>query len=182
MVADPKTVHVMLDLETLGTRPGSAIRSVGAATFDLCGDHIPTTFSANVKAMSCWAAGMTVDQSTLDWWAKPEMREANEAVKANQRDVRVVFDEFHAWFRKTGAKNIWCQGAGFDVPLWESAARLLGLATPWKFWDVSCTRTSYLWSGLDQRTVRRDGLYHSALDDALHQIKCVQEAYRMLKK
>ena len=27
-------MHVMLDLEALGTRPGSAIRSVGAALFD----------------------------------------------------------------------------------------------------------------------------------------------------
>ena len=50
------TVHAMLDLETWGTKPGSAIRSIGAALFTLDG-NIGGTFYCNVDEQSCLDIG-----------------------------------------------------------------------------------------------------------------------------
>lgn len=170
---------VMLDLETLGTRPGSAIRSVGAALFDPRGDGAGATFYANVAPMSCWEAGLTVDASTLAWWDR-QSKEAKDATKSDRRSIRDVVEAFHRWFRENGGERVWCQGAGFDEVLWGVAARVVKLEPPWKFWNVRCTRTIYHAADLDPRDVAREGVAHSALDDALHQIKCVQASYKKL--
>ena len=169
----------MFDLETLGVRPGSAIRSVGAAAFDPAGGEPVATFSRNIRSLSCWVAGLTVDRSTLDWWDR-QSQEARDAVKVDPVDLADAARDFHAWFGAQGAVHLWCQGAGFDEVLWTAAMRAIDLIPPWKFWDVRCTRTIYHAAGLDPRSVPRQGVAHSALDDALHQIRCVQEAHRRL--
>lgn len=136
-------MECMLDLETLGTRPGSAIRSAGAAAFDPRGDGAAgTTFSTNVRPMSCWVAGLTVDQSTIDWWGK-QSEAAREAARTDQRDLADAVRGFHAWYTDNKLSGLWCQGAGFDAVLWECAARAVGFAVPWKYWQVRCTRTLY---------------------------------------
>src|ERR1700685_2647763 len=101
--------HIMLDLETLGTRPGSAIRSVGAAAFDLDGTDKPAgpTFYKKVKSMSCWVAGLTVDQDTLDWWSR-QPQEVQDELKVDAEELRDVVNAFHSWFLSTGAQYVWC--------------------------------------------------------------------------
>jgi hypothetical protein len=172
--------HLMIDLETFGIRPGSAIRSIGAAMFDPRTDEVGSTFYKKISAMSCWSAGMTVDQSTVDWWNAPERKAISDELKTDAVDLRSVVALFHNWCIGNRAKYIWCQGGGFDEPLWSAAARLVGPAPPWKFWDCRCTRTAYEMSGLNVRTVPRDGTHHNALDDSLHQIKCVQASFKLL--
>lgn len=174
-------IDVMMDLETFGTRPGSAIRSVAAACFDLRGDGVgDNTFSANITAMSCWVAGLTVDRDTIAWWEK-QSTEAKEVLKKNQRPLLEVANEFHTWFRKTGADCVWAQGAGFDPVLWERAALAAGASwVPWKFWNIRCTRTAYHLGGLDHKTVPRVGTAHSAADDCAHQVRCVQLAVKRI--
>jgi hypothetical protein len=65
-------VHVMLDLETWGTSPGSALRSVGAVTFSPYGEpgFTEAAFYANIDRHSCVLAGMTIDPAIVDWWSR----------------------------------------------------------------------------------------------------------------
>lgn len=173
--------NIMLDLETLGTRPGSAIRSVGAAAFELDGGEPAPTFYKKVRSMSCWVAGLTVDQGTLDWWAR-QPQEVQDELKVGTEDLRDVVTAFHNWFRQTGAQFVWCQGGNFDEQMWCAAARAVGVTTvPWKFWNARCTRTIYHAAGLDPRSVPREGAHHNALDDAVHQVRCVQLAHQMIR-
>lgn len=175
-------MHVMLDLETLGTRPGSAIRSVGAALFDpAAADASTETFYKKVRSMSCWSAGLTVDADTLAWWNK-QPKEVQDELKIGAEDLAEVVDAFHDWFRRVGGRYVWSQGAGFDEPLWTAAARVVGRTPPWKFWDARCTRTIYYAAGFDPKSLPRAGTHHNALDDALHQVKCVQESFKMIKR
>ncbi len=81
------------------------------------------------------------------------------------------------WWRKSKAVFVWGQGANFDPVLWEASLHLLGMRPPWKFWDVRCTRTAYDMGGFSPFSVKRVGTYHNALDDAKHQVTCVQRAY-----
>lgn len=174
--------NCMLDLETFGTKPGSVIRSIGAAMFDLDTGDVGSTFYRNITRQSCEAAGLTVDPSTEAWWAK-QSKEAQDALLVDQRPLGGVIDEFHDWFRENDGVQIWCQGANFDSVLWEAAikARLATAQTPWKFWNVRDTRTVYEIAGFNDKSVERPGTYHNALDDSLHQIRCVTEALRQLR-
>jgi 3' exoribonuclease, RNase T-like len=177
-------VDVMMDLETLGTRPGSAIRSVGAVVFDPHGDDLGDIFSRNITAMSCWIAGLAVDRATLDWWDK-QSRDARDAARVDQRPLAEVVREFHAWLRGQGdprSLRVWCHGANFDEPLWQCAAHASGEGgPPWSFWNVRCTRTLHATAGFNPKSIPREGVHHSAAADAAYQARCVQAAHRIIR-
>ena len=58
-------MEVMLDLETLGTTPGSAILSIGAAGFDLHKGYQQRAFHLLVDLQPQFDAGMTVSETSL---------------------------------------------------------------------------------------------------------------------
>lgn len=172
--------HVMLDLETWGTRPGSALRSIGAVAFELQGG-VGDTFYANIDDASCLAAGLEVDRATQEWWEKQPL-EARAHLKIDQVPLADVVTNFHAWFRLQGAQCIWSQGGNFDEPLWSAAARKVWAQVPWQYWNARCTRTLYAAARFDPRSIARVGTHHNALDDALHQVRCVQESYKRIQQ
>jgi hypothetical protein len=172
--------HLMLDLETWGTRPGCAIRSVGAVSFDPDGTGCGRGFYANVTRESCTELGLHVDPGTEKWWSE-QSQEARSRLEQDQRPIREVLDELHEKFSSSGIEQVWAQGAGFDIPIWEEVSRVLGARVPWRFWDVRDTRTVYWAAGLDTRTVPRLGVHHDALADARYQVACVQTAMVMLR-
>lgn len=172
-------MDAMLDLETWGTAQGCAIRSIGAVAFDPTGDGVGPTFYSNIDDRSCWFAGLTVDPKTVRWW-KDQPAAANEALQIDKRPLQLVVDAFHKWFAAHRLQRVWCQGANFDAPIWEAAARAVNQFVPWKFWNIRDTRTAYELAGFDPALILREGTHHNALDDCLHQVKCVQASYRAL--
>jgi hypothetical protein len=172
-------VHVMLDLETWGTRPGSALRSIGAVSFTLGSDISGGFFYRNIDRRSCEDVGLSFEPATVEWWSK-QAPEAQEALLIDPQPLSAVVDEFQSWWRAHGAQWVWCQGGNFDEPLWSDACRACGRSAPWKYWNARCTRTIYHLAGFDPRTLAREGTHHNALDDALFQVRCVQESYRRL--
>jgi hypothetical protein len=177
MDGPPPLANVMLDLETWGTAPGSALRSIGACEFDPHTDQIGEKFYANIADESCVEVGLIKDASTVAWWGR-QTKQAQDSLLVDQKHLREVADNFHQWFRKVRGVFVWSQGANFDQPLWEAAVRPLGMRTPWKFTDSRCTRTAYDMGGFNPYVMKRAGTHHNALDDAIHQAKCVQGAYR----
>jgi hypothetical protein len=171
-------MHVMLDLETFGTRPGSALRSVGAVAFGLEGE-IFAEFYRNIELESCIQAKLQIDPATLEWWEKQD-KAAEAALAENPQPLLSVIEEFHFWFADQGGIYLWSHGAHFDEPLWNAAARAVGKQVPWRYWNVRCTRTLFALTKFDHRTVHREGVAHNALDDARHQVHCVQQAMRQL--
>lgn len=166
--------HVMLDLETLGTIPGSAVISIGAAEFELDGS-IGKTFKQNITAASCREIGLIEDPATHKWWTE-QSKEAQDRIIQNRKPVTEVASLFHSWFMSTGAEFVWGNGATFDVVLWESVCRKLGISAPWKFWNVRDMRTLIHLFEFDVRTMNRVGVHHDALDDVKFQIACCVRA------
>ena len=175
--------HIMFDLETFGTKPGSVLRSIGAAVFDPETGKAGATFYANINRESCEAVGMVVDPGTADWWAK-QSKEAQAALLVDCKPIAEVATAFHQFFRANGGVQLWCQGANFDSVLWEAAVAKVWPSKsflPWKFWNVRDTRTVYELAGFNGKSLPRAGTYHNALDDSLHQIACVHAAVKMLR-
>ena len=69
--------NCMLDFETWGTAPGSALRSIGAVMFDPHSDVIGETFYANFDDASCIAVGLVQDAQTVKWWSDPKQAGAS---------------------------------------------------------------------------------------------------------
>lgn len=160
--------HIMVDLETLGTRAGSVILSIGAVEFDQRSKELGCTFYRSIQPEDCKAHGLTVDQSTLDWWEKksPEAR----AVLTDPDAVPLsdALDAFVQFWVQTDAVFVWGNGADFDNVLLAHAFHAVDRPIPWKFWDNRCYRTL--------KNVRphikmgpRQGTFHNALDDAITQ-------------
>ena len=172
--------HVMLDLETWGTKPGCALRSIGAVSFNLHSE-IGDGFYLNIDGGSCSDAGLTVEKGTQEWWAK-QSPEAQAALMVDPQPLAGVVAGFHAWFKAQGAEFVWSHGGNFDEPIWSAAAAAVGARVPWKFWNARCTRTAYALAKFDPRSLKREGTYHNALDDARYQVQCVQAAMRILDR
>ncbi len=66
--------HAMIDIETLGTEPGSVVLSVGAVKFDPFNNIEPNNgkhWMLDVDAQT--NVGRLVDESTLAWWGKQDI-------------------------------------------------------------------------------------------------------------
>lgn len=172
--------NVMKDLETWGTRPGSALRSIGAVTFDVYGNGYTSEFYSNISEESCLEAGLVKDPDTVTWWLG-QGDAAQKVLLKDQRPLREVGEAFNDWWSQNRGLWVWSQGSNFDVVLWEAAMRAVGLPVPWKFWDTRDTRTAYEMGKLNTRAIKRKGIHHFALDDAKHQAMCVQRAFARVR-
>lgn len=169
--------HIMMDLETWGKYAGCAIRSIGAVSFDRT--TIGAEFYANIQTVSCTAIGLTIDPSTELWWLK-QSPAAQDLLLENQRPIREVINDFHAWIIMQQGRFIWANSPSFDVVIWEAAVRAAGMkGIPYKFRDVRDTRT--LFHMAKYRPKRGDNILpHFALEDAKVQARWVQEARNMI--
>lgn len=179
------SLHISLDLETLGTGYNAAIISIGAVKFDPYRDGLTEFpghdkfFYAAITHESAKRHG-TVDQSTLDWWGKQSL-EAREAAfnNPNARDLMPVLVEFDDWAR--GCHGMWGNGATFDNVLLRSAYKSCRIDPSWSFRLDKCYRTAInLLPRNLQPTLVRVGTFHNALDDAITQALHLQKVYRIL--
>ena len=169
--------HIMLDLETFGTAPGCAMRSIGAVAFDPHSDGCGQEFYANIEKQSCVDVGLHIDPKTERWWAEQSVA-AQKALEEDQVPLAEAVSGFNKWFRAAGGVYVWSQGANFDVVLIEAAMKAVKAFVPWKFWNARDTRTVYHMFGFDDKSLPREGVHHNALNDAKHQAACVQTAMR----
>ena len=170
--------HVMVDIETLGIKPGSVILSIGAIDFDPHTGALGEGFYVNIDRELSKAAGLTTDTSTVNWWAS-QGKEATQALLDDCKPPGTAHRTFFDWFRNVGGKYIWSHGVNFDVVLIEAVVQKLGGSVPWKFYNTRDTRTIY-----DVAAVTPDrakGVHHFALDDAKRQAEAVIKSYKVLK-
>lgn len=169
-------MDVMLDLETLSTRPEATILTFGACKFSPYSQHDITEgiyFRVNVDEQL--AIGSHIDDSTVEWWGN---QSADVREEAMSEEGRISLEEFTMNLNRflVGAGNIWAQGPVFDIVILENLYRRLGKPSPWQFWQIRDSRT--LLSSLgDPREKNKAGL-HNALEDAVSQAQAVQYVFK----
>lgn len=171
--------HIMLDLETLGTAPGSVILSLGSCVFDengpLAGDKHRFHMFADLK--DSVADGLKMDASTVLWWMHPDRDAARLAMLAGQRQSEALYTimiRFRHWLTDCAPDDktrfIWGKGPSFDCGLLAAAYREKGPDLPWRYSNERCVRTlAAAFPHIAEPA--REGTHHSALDDALHQAR-----------
>jgi len=131
-------LHVMLDLETLGTTPGCPVLSIGAVAFDPVAREIHDRFYRVCGLKEQFAAGLVPNAETLAWWAQQPNIAATFAELA-QTSAALAFSHFRGWFPEDAL--VWGNGADFDMPILAEAMRRLGYSAPWKPFSGRCFRT-----------------------------------------
>ncbi len=181
--------HVMIDLETMGDTPTSAIIAIGAVSFGQNKDKVwvvdeSQQFYVKIQLQSCIDAGLSVDGSTVAWWLQ-QSQAAREEFKNNEKHhpIDFVLMEFATWFKSIGGIYPWGNGADFDVAIMNHAyskmrlyaykgtrrQEFMDLQAPWQFWNSRCFRT--LKNVIKVPVTGFEGAAHNAGADALHQAK-----------
>ena len=165
--------HIMIDIETLSTAPNALVLSVGMVLFD----ETNIFDEVYIKNRISTATG-DVSRDTAIWWMS-QNDEARKAITEHQKGitempeyslVREIRDLLCAY----PVKTIWSQGS-FDQNIIENLMLRNGV-------DKTQLPEYYKWR--DLRTVRKllpienevkAKVAHNALDDAVAQVKTLQE-------
>lgn len=170
-------MDVMLDIETLCTKPEAVILTIGAVKFDPYSNKIGDGLYIKPDVDEQIAKGRTIDENTVEWWGKQAEDVREEALGM---EGRISIEEMYRQLNRflVGAENVWAQGPVFDMVIMAHIYRQYGWPTPWQYWQVSDSRTLFKTHG-DPRVKGKAGL-HNALEDCISQAQAVQTIYKNL--
>jgi hypothetical protein len=174
--------HLMIDLETLGTRFDAPIISLGAVFFEPSTGELGGKFYGGVDIADACKYGKP-SGGTIRWWLE-QGDAARAAIVKSRHELPFVLGRFRDFCAKCDRKflKVWGNGATFDISILDYAfPRVLNEASPWDFWNVRDCRTIRELAG-DRITVgKAPGTEHHALDDAMHQARWTSDAWRVLR-
>jgi exodeoxyribonuclease VIII len=157
-------MHIMLDLETMGTAPDAPIIAIGACRFDQGG--IVDSFYQTASLTSAVKGGARMDTETVLWWLG-ESDAAREQITDASGDIEAALQGFATWVGPEDTiEGLWGNGAAFDNAILRETYRRHGMAAPWNYSIDRCYRTVKARSNLK---IKRVGTHHNALDDATSQ-------------
>lgn len=177
--------HLVLDLETLGTKANSCILTIGALVFDPYktdlidyinnkSENSPdiSILYKKISIDSCVDLGMTVDDETIKWWSKQNEAAIEEAFSDDDRhDIKDVLLELNKFSRN--CTKFWAKSPSFDCNIIEDAASKLQIGVPWAYHQTRCIRT--IEDFTDFKTAKINS--HNALEDCFYEAASVQTFY-----
>jgi hypothetical protein len=175
------TVHTMVDIESLGTRPGAIILSAAFVRFI---DEAHMTINLSVPDQEM--LGMEKDESTLAWWRDLEAKSPGAWARSTSdpRPLAIALpyiEQWLSWACQGDDMQIWCHGAPFDYPLLQELYRRANMRCPWGFWAVRDTRTLYDLALINPKDYAVPPP-HVALNDAIGQTRAANAALAILAR
>lgn len=181
-------MHVMLDLETLGTRPDAAIIQIGAVLFEpLFGGKILNGKGFNRHVLVQDDQG-TVDHGTLCFWLQERSAaKMGEELSTRASHIAEVLLDFIDWPKGAcdlswdAIGGVWASPSDFDIPILKSAFARVGGNPPWDRRATRDARTLFNLVGGKPEIDWTGFTPHDAYDDAVGQAMQVQKAMGMLR-
>lgn len=168
-VATPKPfLNIMLDTETLGTKPGCKVLSLSAVTF---GPEVTHRSFFDVFIRREMQSYLKEDEATIKWWNTQDEGVRKELFNnPNAVLCGTALGMFTEWIDQLNCTPIiWCKGATFDAPVLEAAYKAHGMTEPWEFRNVRCARTLEATFGYLVEKPEWIGDKHRSLHDAVNQ-------------
>jgi len=173
MKIKPNDRQVVVDLETLSTRPNSCIVSIGAVAFTL-EDGITEEFLINIDPMSSKEKGLHIDKETIEWWAS-QPKEAIDSWKKDPVSLEEGLAKFKSFYGSNRWTPVWGNGSSFDITILESAFFACDYhkeEIPWMPWVIYDMRTL---TNILSRKLEKTGINHNALHDSIAEAKLLIE-------
>ena len=168
--------HIMIDFETLGNKPDTAVLSLGAAVFTQEKIISEKLWIFNVDGQL--EAKRSVKFDTLQWWLNQNAgaKDVFRKCKDEGITIRDFVPQFLEFCQPHSGIKVWGNGASFDVSIIENILDLAKVKTPWLFYNIRCYRTMKACFGIDKR--ERSQVTHNALQDAKDQANCLIEYWK----
>ena len=171
---------VVVDIETLGTRPGDSIVQIAVVGFDRNAPSFLGQVLISVSVALKDSRGIAT-ASTLDWWFTQSEEAQGALLFGNNIFSEVSSNENNMLFSflqqadSAGIKycNWWGNSHSFDLVLIEAALKqLCYVDKPWDFRNERCFRTlksEMPFVSLPENTTTK----HIAVNDAMHEAECL---------
>ncbi|MFB4531070.1 3'-5' exoribonuclease domain-containing protein [Enterobacter hormaechei subsp. xiangfangensis] len=181
--------HLMVDIESMGKKPGAPIVSIGAVFFDPASGQTGPEFYKVISLESAMEWGGVPDASTILFWLKATPEARSEIIMDHAiplDDALLQFKDFIAENAANGKDTVqvWGNGATFDNVLLEDSFARTGISCPWKYWNNRDVRTIVELGKAVGYTPRHEipfeGEPHKAISDARHQVKYVSAIWQHL--
>lgn len=132
-------MHLLLDIEALGRRPGSAPVELAAATFDPHTGDIRSTFHTRIIPLD----GLTADVQTLAWHREHRTWPFPDGSGPEPLPLRRALLAFCQWLHGQPSQPTlyWSWGSTYDFPLLDAAFRAIDHPPPWHYSQCCCART-----------------------------------------
>lgn len=189
MISPPPAspLHIVIDIETLGTEPGCEIRSIGACAFHDT-NHLDahTFYRLTHNDINFYGH---VDANALNWW-RTDKRISKLARRhclqhLNRADITRALLDFvewiyviHTFYPNAGTPIYWGNGPDFDQACLAVAMKACGVPIPWTYRDNRDYRTLMDAVGLVE--LRRRTVRHHSMHDAVHEARKIMLAIRAL--
>lgn len=177
-------MHLMIDLETLGTDTDCVVTQLGYCVFDIKGLDIAFQNELHLRPQEQIDLGRKVSWKTLQWWNDQEeparenmFGEGGQSLTLEQA-LAIFHQDVALQFGWDSIEGVWSNGLTFDVAIMTSLYKMQGVKIPWDFRAARDTRT--LWMLTPNLNFGRPRIKHSAMQDAVAQACNVQKAYFIL--
>lgn len=166
---------IMIDLETMDTKPSAVVLSIGMVEFDpaegtVDKDNGQLLFPSIQEQLD---AGRTISAATLQWWMGQTDGAKADWVVRKKKSVTDTRNAVRSWMSTMRRPTVWGNGSVFDITMMEDFMDHTQI--PWKFWDVMDTRTHHRHFPFDKS--KKGVTAHTALDDAIAQAERVCETW-----
>lgn len=161
-------LELMIDIETLGTRPGSVITEIAAAAFIPDTGEIVQIFQTEISTLDALAQGLTTDADTSAWhhrrgtnlnWTAPTLWSA--------------LCRLSLFIGQYPKARVWAWGMDFERPMLEAAYHLIHAPLPWDYYRSADARTAW---ALAYPGIKHPHRMHDALSDVRAQIRDLTQA------
>jgi exodeoxyribonuclease VIII len=169
--------HVMIDIETLGTKANSVITSISAVRFSMETGVIVAELEVYVDIDSCLKYGLEIDGSTLKWWAsQPNVA---ESIPDDCKDLKKSLKILSKFITKDD--KVWGNSNRFDLGVLDNAYQKTGLSLPWNFRKERDVRTLVSFKPEIKENLEFKGTRHRGMDDLKHQVEYCHMTWKRLK-
>lgn len=188
-----KFPDLSIDIETLGKKFNAPVMSIGACAFNRDTGKLGKTMHLTIDFHSAIKSGVP-DGDTIGWWmnqtdAARKLFDLSDSAQQARVPLSTALhalinfcrDELEATFRP------WGNGATFDITILEHAYEVgaIGLSPPWRYTSIRDMRTivdaAEVIAGFNRKSIKRIGVHHNAMDDAIYQANVISAAWGSLK-
>lgn len=177
-------MHLMIDLETLGTDTNCVVTQLGYCLFEMQTGNVVFSDEIHLDPQEQLDLGRTVSWDTICWWNKQNSEAKENMFGEGGKRISLIsainsFEynvEHGAAFREL--EGVWSHGLTFDVAIMSSLYELYGKKEPWKYNIPRDTRT--IFALVPDMTMEKPLVPHSAMSDAIAQAHNVAKAMRYI--
>lgn len=176
--------HLMVDIETLGVQPNTAIFSIGAVVFDINTGEIFEEFYQLINpSYADNNPAFNHSASTIGWWCAQSAEATAELAKAIEEgnDWQFALLDFERFVSTSHSVSYWAQGQ-FDLPILSYHLANISFGyegtKPLDFRKFRDMRTTLAEADINPKDYADVGVRHNALDDCKFQVICLVDAWK----